>query len=107
MMEYKRLGKSDLNVSRIGFGCMSLDPLNPDAKTILQKALEGGINYFDTADIYHQGQNEKMLGYAFSGKRELVIIATKVGNQWRPDGSGLDWNASREHILTSVDQSLK
>jgi aryl-alcohol dehydrogenase-like predicted oxidoreductase len=107
MMEYKLLGKSDLNISRIGFGCMSLDPMNADAKNILQKALDGGINYFDTADMYHKGQNEMMLGYAFSGKREQVIIATKVGNQWRPDGSGWDWNPTKEHILVSVEQSLK
>jgi aryl-alcohol dehydrogenase-like predicted oxidoreductase len=105
-MEYKMLGKSDLNISRIGFGCMSLDPLNTEAENILQKALDGGMNYFDTADMYHKGQNETMLGNAFSGKRDRVIIATKVGNQWRPDGSGWDWNPSKKYILASVDQSL-
>ncbi len=106
-MEYKQLGKSDLNVSRIGFGCMSLDPLNSESENILHKALDEGMNYFDTADIYHGGQNEVMLGKVFSGKRDQVIIATKAGNQLRPDGKGLNWNPSKKHILASVDRSLE
>jgi len=106
-MEYRILGKSDLNISRIGFGCMSLDPSDPEGENILQKALDGGINYFDTADLYNKGLNESMLGRAFTGKRKQVLLATKVGNQWRADGSGWDWNPSKKHILWSVDQSLK
>jgi len=105
-MEYSLLGKSDLHISRIGFGCMSLDPSNPDAENILHHALDAGINYFDTADMYHQGQNEIMLGKAFHEKRKKVILATKVGNQWRKDGSGWDWNPSKKYILSSIDQSL-
>jgi aryl-alcohol dehydrogenase-like predicted oxidoreductase len=106
-MEYRILGKSDLNISRIGFGCMSLDPMDPDGENILRKALDGGINYFDTADMYHKGLNESMLGRAFLGKRDQVLLATKVGNQWRADGSGWDWNPSKKYILSSIDQSLE
>jgi aryl-alcohol dehydrogenase-like predicted oxidoreductase len=106
-MEYQQLGHSDLKISRIGFGCMSLDPRDAVSEKILLRAQEAGINYFDTADLYHHGQNEELLGRVFRGKRHKVILATKVGNQWKPDGSGWDWNPSKEYILTSVDQSLK
>ena len=106
-MEYCLLGKSDLNISRIGFGCMSLDPADRDGENILHMAMDAGINYFDTADMYHKGQNEVMLGKAFREKRKGLILATKVGNQWRNDGSGWDWNPSKKYILTSIDQSLQ
>jgi aryl-alcohol dehydrogenase-like predicted oxidoreductase len=106
-MEYRVLGSSDLKVSRIGFGTMSLETANPNAKNILLDALENGINYFDTADMYQQGMNETVLGQAFQGKRNQIILATKVGNQWRADGSGWDWNPSKKYLLSAVDQSLK
>jgi aryl-alcohol dehydrogenase-like predicted oxidoreductase len=86
---------------------MSLDPKDPGSGNILRQAMDGGINYFDTADMYHEGQNEIMLGRAFLGMRNKIILATKVGNQWRADKSGWDWNPSKEYILSSVDQSLK
>lgn len=101
------MGKSDLNISRLGFGCMSLDPGDPQGENILHKALDAGINYFDTADLYNKGQNEMMLGRAFHDRRKEIVLATKVGNQWRNDGSGWDWNPSKKYILSSVDQSLK
>lgn len=106
-MDYLLLGKSALKISRIGFGCMSLDAGNAEAEKILQQALSMGINYFDTADLYQQGGNEELLGHAFKGKRDQVILASKVGNQWRPDGSGWDWNPSKKYILDSVEKSLR
>ena len=106
-MDYNQLGKSDLNISRIGFGCMSLKPGQPQNESIIHRAIDLGINYFDTADLYDKGANEEMLGNALKQKRNQTIIATKVGNQWRSDGSGWDWNPRREHILKSVDESLK
>lgn len=106
-MEYKKLGKSDLNISRIGFGTMSLKPDQPDFQKIIDAAIGQGINYFDTADLYDKGENEKMLGKVFKGKREKVIIATKAGNQWREDGSGWDWNPRKEYILKCAEDSLK
>ncbi len=107
LMEYRELGNSHLKISRIGFGAMSLDLHNPDNETLLRKALDDGINFFDTADLYQQGMNEKLLGKAFRNKRKSVVLATKVGNQWRPDGSGWDWNPSKKYILNAVDQSLE
>ncbi|MDP4131644.1 MAG: aldo/keto reductase [Bacteroidota bacterium] len=106
-MEYRLLGKSSLNISRIGFGCMSLDSASPASGKILQQALYLGINYFDTADMYQKGLNEELLGKAFKGLRDKVIIASKAGNQWRPDGSGWDWNASKKYILQAAEASLR
>jgi aryl-alcohol dehydrogenase-like predicted oxidoreductase len=106
-MKYNKLGKSDLNISRIGFGCMSLKDSQADNNKIINQAFEYGINYFDTADLYDKGMNEESLGKALTGKREKVIIATKVGNQWRADGSGWDWNPNKDYIISAVEKSLK
>lgn len=106
-MQYRRLGKSDLNISRIGFGCMSLKPDQTDFNDIVYAAMDKGINYFDTADLYDKGENEILLGKTFKGIREKVIIASKAGNQWRADGSGWDWNPRKDYILKCADESLK
>ena len=106
-MKYQILGKSSLNISKIGFGCMSLKPDQKDFNQIIDAAIDLGINYFDTADLYDKGMNETLLGKAFKGKRDKVIIATKAGNQWRADGSGWDWNPRKDYILKCADESLK
>ncbi len=74
---------------------------------MLHQAQEAGFNFFDTADLYEKGRNEETVGKAFKGKRDQVIIATKVGNQWRPDGSGWDWNPTKAYLLEAVEQSLR
>ncbi|WP_266205148.1 aldo/keto reductase [Pontibacter kalidii] len=106
-MKYKQLEKSDLNISEISFGCMSLLGDEKTNVQLLHQALDKGINYFDTADLYDKGQNEETVGKAFKGMRERVIIGTKVGNQWRPDGSGWDWNPTKAYILQAVEESLR
>ena len=106
-MQYQLLGKSTLNISKIGFGCMSLKPEQKDFNNIIDAAIDNGINYFDTADLYDKGLNETLLGKVFKGKRDKVIIATKAGNQWRADGSGWDWNPRKDYILKCADESLK
>ncbi|MEM6525709.1 MAG: aldo/keto reductase [Bacteroidota bacterium] len=105
-MQFKLLGQSNLNVSQVAFGCMSLDRSN-DNKTLLRSAVDNGINLFDTADLYDCGQNEVMVGKALREIRKNIYIATKVGNQWRPDGSGWDWNPTKKYILTAVEDSLR
>lgn len=106
-MKYSLLGKSDLQLSEIGFGCMSLEGGDRrDNIKLLQHARENGINFFDTADLYQEGENEKTVGEALKDRREKVIIATKVGNQLRADGSGWDWNPRKEYILKAVEKSL-
>lgn len=106
-MEYRSLGKSDLQVSEIGFGCMSLSPQQPDAIHLLQEAMAAGINYFDTADLYDKGENEKLLGKAIKDRRNSVIIATKGGNQWNAQGTGWTWNASPSYLLQTAEDSLR
>lgn len=86
---------------------MSLKPETEKANELIAKAIEGGINLFDTADLYDKGLNEKLLGAALKGKRQEVLISTKVGNQWRPDGTGWDWNPRKAYILQAIDESLR
>ncbi|MVN20664.1 aldo/keto reductase [Mucilaginibacter arboris] len=105
-MKYATLGKSDLSVSKIGFGCMSLRGSSEENKTLLNKALELGINYFDTADLYDGGQNEIIIGNLLKFYRDKIVLATKVGNQRQADGS-TKWNASKAYILQAVEGSLK
>ncbi|MEJ7769352.1 MAG: aldo/keto reductase [Chitinophagaceae bacterium] len=106
-MNYHMLGRSSLSVSEIGFGCMSLEDTEQANILLLNQALDRGINYFDTADIYQNGLNEKTLGKAFLTRRHEMIIASKAGNVLRKVGSGLDWNASKKHILFAVSESLR
>ncbi len=107
-MLYNQLGKSSLHVSEIALGCMSL-PLGDIAacSAIVDRAIALNINFFDTADLYNQGENEAMLGRLLRSKRKQLVIATKVGNQWRPGGSGWDWNPTKKYILGAVEESLR
>ncbi len=106
-MQYRQLGKSDLNVSEICFGCMSLGDDQSYNTKLIHQAIDQGVNFFDTADLYQRGANERVLGKAVKRKRKDVLIATKVGNVWRDDGSGWDWNPTKKYILKAVDASLE
>ena len=106
-MTYQPLGTSALHISTIGFGCMSLGQDAALNQSLIAEALSLGINYFDTADLYDKGANEVTLGNAVKERRKEVVIATKVGNQWRPDGSGWDWNPTKAYILNAVEKSLQ
>ncbi|MDZ4068113.1 MAG: aldo/keto reductase [Tabrizicola sp.] len=114
-MEYIRLGSSGLIVSRMAFGAMTFSSGNRDlpsvykvestvADRLVGQALDAGINFFDTADVYARGQSEEILGKALGAKREQVVIATKVGGRFSSDL--LDAGLSRRHIMRSVDASL-
>ncbi len=89
----------------IGHGAKSIG--HGANERLLHKAVDLGINYFDTADLYDHGENEITVGKALGARRKALFIATKVGNQWRPDGSGWDWNPRKEYILQAVEASLK
>lgn len=106
-MKYHTLGRSALRVSEVAFGCMSLGMDDLANEKLIHRALGEGINFFDTADLYDKGFNESSVGKALKGKREEAVIATKVGNQWRADGSGWDWNPRKEYILACVEKSLQ
>jgi aryl-alcohol dehydrogenase-like predicted oxidoreductase len=92
----------------VALGCMSL-PLHDEAlcRRILLRAVERGIRLFDTADLYDKGRNESLVGNILREHRQRIQIATKVGNQWRADGSGWDWNPRKDYILRAVDDSLR
>src|SRR5688572_11699324 len=105
-MQYRKLGKSTLEISRIGLGGMSLKPGNESAGEVIQKAIEHGINFFDTADLYDKGENEILVGNAIKEFRHKIILATKVGNEWKADGKSWEWNPHKEYILKAVDKSL-
>jgi 1-deoxyxylulose-5-phosphate synthase len=106
-MKKNKLGQSDLYVSEIGFGCMSLGLEERFDLYMIQKAIDEGVNFFDTADLYQHGVNEERLGKAIQGRREQVIIATKVGNRWHDDGTGWYWDPSKDYIKRAVHESLK
>ncbi|HUI88263.1 MAG TPA: aldo/keto reductase [Anaerolineales bacterium] len=116
-MEYIRFGSTGMKVSRICLGCMSFGQLAEDNQWVLEeddsrpyirRALELGINFFDTANVYSNGKSEEILGKAlkdFAASRDEVVIATKV---YFPMGEGPnDRGLSRKHILSSIDASLK
>ncbi|MDN3016625.1 aldo/keto reductase [Paenibacillus sp. BSR1-1] len=106
-MKRRRLGASDLYVTELGLGCMSIGTDELSSRKIIEAALEEGINYFDTADLYDFGENEKIVGSALKDVREQVIIATKVGNCWKQDRSGWSWDPSKAYIKEAVKNSLK
>jgi len=116
-MEYINLGNSGLRVSRICFGVMTYGSTEKrpwalpedQARPFIQKALEGGINFFDTAEMYQNGESEEILGRAirdFVDNREDVVIASKVFNG-TVDRKENRWGLSRKHILNQVDESLR
>jgi len=116
-MDYVRLGNTGLEVSKLCLGCMSYgDPARgghpwslpeDQSSPFLEKALNAGVNFFDTANVYSNGSSEEILGSALLKKvrRDEVVIATKVCGQMRPgpNGRGL----SRKAILAEIDDSLR
>lgn len=105
-MKLRKLGKSTFEISELSLGCMSLPMDLNEAKPIVHLALEHGINYFDTADLYNNGQNEVIIGELLKPYRNEVYIATKVGNRWKENGEGWYWDASKEHIVNGLKESL-
>lgn len=106
-LKKRKLGKSDLWVTELGLGCMSIGTDEKAAREIIETALDEGINYFDTADLYDFGENEKIVGSALKQVRENVILASKVGNRWNQDKKGWSWDPSKSYIKEAVKQSLK
>ena len=115
-MQYTNLGKTGMKVSRLCLGMMSYGSkqwrewvLNEEeAKPFVKRALEAGINFFDTADVYSTGESERITGNLFKHfgvKRENIVVATKVNGQMSDDIN--DKGLSRKHILDSIDQSLQ
>lgn len=106
-MKVQPLGKSELEVSEIAFGCMSLPEDSKEAEAIIDEAVSLGINYFDTADLYGKGKNEELIGRALKKHRNQVILATKVGNEWNAETGDVSWNATKPYITRQVKESLR
>ncbi len=116
-MDYTKLGKTGLKVSRICLGCMSYGvpergshPWSLDeehSRPFIQRALEAGINFFDTANVYSDGTSEEIVGRALKdlAQREEVVIATKAHGRMRPDANGA--GLSRKALMAEIDASLR
>jgi aryl-alcohol dehydrogenase-like predicted oxidoreductase len=103
-MKYNKLGNTDIEVSNVGLGCMNFGMVNSEEESIaiVHKALEMGVTFFDTADVYSSGNSEQWLGKALANNRSEVIVATKFCSP-TDDGEG----ASRDYIMKAVDNSLQ
>ncbi|MCG2074293.1 aldo/keto reductase [Staphylococcus epidermidis] len=103
----KNILKSGIEISELGLGCMSLGTDYKKAQPIIESAIDNGITYFDTADIYDQGVNEEIVGKALKKyqNRDDIVIGTKVGNRLTDDGH-MTWDPSKKHIKESVKGSL-
>lgn len=116
-MEYRRLGNTDLVVSRIAFGCEAIGGTDwgrvdeKESLLALQCAVERGINFFDTADVYGLGRSELILKAGLGARRKDVIIATKFGVNWRshPKGGRAEtfFDSSPRRVLEALDASLR
>jgi aryl-alcohol dehydrogenase-like predicted oxidoreductase len=114
-MKTRRLGSNGPDISAIGLGCMSMSPVygpTNDATSIrtIHRALDLGINFLDTADIYGTGGNEELVGKAIKGRRDEVVLATKFGNvikgSWA-DGKGYSIDGTPAYVRKAVEASLR
>ena len=110
-MEKRKLGTQGLEVSELGLGCMGMSQFygprdDQESAATLERAVDLGINFFDTADVYGAGHNEELVGKALKTYRNRVIIATKFANQVLPDGKRAI-NGRPEYVRSACDASLK
>ncbi|HET7555698.1 MAG TPA: aldo/keto reductase [Gaiellaceae bacterium] len=110
-MQTRRLGES-LEVSALGLGCMGMSEFygtadEDEAVRTIQRALELGVTFLDTADMYGPFANEQLVGRAIAGRRDQVVVATKFGNVRGADGSRRGIRGDREYVLQACDGSLQ
>src|SRR5579864_7561009 len=111
-MHYRRLGKSSLVVSGLGLGCMGMSEFygeTDDSESVatVHHAIDCGVTFLDTADMYGMGRNEELVGRAISSRRHEVIVATKFGNVRGPDGAFLGVNGRPDYVQQACEASLK
>lgn len=105
-MKKNQLGKSDIYVSELTLGCMSLGTDFRKAEYTIDHALDIGINHLDTADLYNFGENEEIVGQAIQRKRDQIILTTKVGNHFNKEKEDWFWDPSKSHIKNGLKDSL-
>jgi aryl-alcohol dehydrogenase-like predicted oxidoreductase len=110
-LEHRTLGKSDLSVSAIGLGCMSLSGVYGAAddavsEDLIRHAIDIGVDHFDSSDMYGWGHNEQVLGKALKGRRDGIVVATKFGQTQRP-GQSNGVNGRPEYVAEACEASLK
>lgn len=111
-MKLKPLGNSQIKISEIGLGCMGMSEFygkgdDDESIKVIHRAVELGINFLDTADIYGIGKNEELVGKAIKPIRDKVILATKFGNVRDADGRFLGVNGKPEYVRKCCESSLK
>ena len=111
-MEQRTLGKSGIRVSGVGLGLMSMSgvygkPDDAESIAVIQRALDLGVNFLDSSDMYGWGQNEDVLGKALKGRRDKAIVATKFGQVKNPSGGGNLVDGRPEYVVQACDASLK
>mgnify|MGYP001765408815 FL=1 len=111
-MESRRLGASGLRVSAVGLGCMGMSefygPSDDMASVaVLHHAIDLGVTFWDTADMYGTGRNEQLVGRALRGRRDQVVLATKFALQRAPDGSFIGISGRPEYVRSACDASLQ
>ncbi len=111
-MEYRTLGQSGVRISSVGLGCMGMSEFygprdDSESLNVIHRALELGVNFLDTADVYGNGRNEQLVGRALKGRRERTVLATKFANVRDAAGNFLGVNGRPEYVLQACDASLK
>jgi aryl-alcohol dehydrogenase-like predicted oxidoreductase len=111
LVEPRRLGHSTLDVSAIGLGCMGLSGVygpadDAESITLIQRAIDLGVNHLDSSDMYGWGHNEEVIGRALKGRREHVVLATKFGQVQNPGGAN-QVNGRPEYVVQACDASLE
>jgi aryl-alcohol dehydrogenase-like predicted oxidoreductase len=111
-MDRRNLGREGLVVSALGLGCMGMSEFygtgdEEESVATIHRAVELGVTFLDTADIYGPFTNERLVGKAIAGRRDEVVLATKFGNERREDGSWVGVNGRPEYVRRACDASLE